>query len=129
MSNYKAEATGLVKYRLERSRETLEAARIIADASKWNACMNRLCYVCFYPVSGLLQQQDLASSKHTGVRSLFNKNFVKTGRVSKTIAQIYNDFFDWLQEGDYSDFVRFEDSQVRPWIPRLRGLSPTLNLS
>jgi len=35
----------LVTYRLARADETLEDARILAKAKRWNACVNRLYYV------------------------------------------------------------------------------------
>ncbi len=96
----------------------MEDARILATANRWNPCVNRLYYACFYAVSALLIQQGLSSSKHTGVRSLFNRHYVRTAKVPKELAQIYNDLFERRQEGDYMDFVDFEESQVRPWIAR-----------
>jgi uncharacterized protein (UPF0332 family) len=107
----------LVSYRLQRARETLEDARILANARRWNPCVNRLYYACFYAVSALLIQDGLSSSKHAGVRGLFNQHFVKTGKVTKEKARIFNDLFERRQEGDYVDFASFEESQVRPWIP------------
>ncbi len=107
----------LVLYRLQRARETLEDARILANSRRWNPCVNRLYYACFYAVSALLIQEGLSSSKHTGLRSLFNRHFVKTGKVAKGKAQIFNDLFERRQESDYMDFVSFEESQVRAWIP------------
>src|SRR5262245_37404546 len=109
----------VVLYRLQRGRQTLEDARLLANASRWNPCVNRLYYACFYAVSGLLLQDGLSSSKHTGVRSLFNRHYVRTGKVLKELAPIYNDLFERRQEGDYMDFVDFEEAQVRPWIDRV----------
>jgi len=107
----------LVSYRLQRARETLADARILADAGRWNPCVNRLYYACFYAVSALLVQEGLSSSKHTGLRSLFNRHFVKTNKLPKDKARIFNDLFERRQEGDYMDFVSFEESQVLPWLP------------
>jgi len=106
----------LVLYRLRRARETLEDARILADSCRWNPCVNRLYYACFYAVSALLLREGLSSSKHTGIRSFFNQHFVKTNKVAKEKARIFNDLFERRQEGDYMDFVSFEETQVRPWI-------------
>ena len=106
----------IISYRINRTHETLEDARILADSKRWNACVNRLYYACFYAVSALLIQNDLSSSKHTGVRSLFNLHFVKTGKVPKDIARIYNDLFERRQESDYSDFFSFKESQILPLI-------------
>lgn len=105
-------------YRLERAQETLEDARILANSERWNACMNRLYYACFYAVSALLIKEGYSSSKHTGVRSLFNLHFVKTGVVPKELARIYNDLFERRQESDYTDFITFKESQVQPLIPQ-----------
>jgi uncharacterized protein (UPF0332 family) len=57
----------LVLYRMTRASETLEDARILANAGRWNACVNRLYYACFYAVSALLVRHGLSSSKHAGV--------------------------------------------------------------
>lgn len=108
----------LVLYRLQRARQTLEDARLLANASRWNPCVNRLYYACFYAISALLLQDGLSSSKHTGVRSPFNRHYVRTGKVPKELAQIYNDLLERRHEGDYMDFVDFEEAQVLPWIAR-----------
>ena len=112
----------LVPYRLEKARETLEDARILANAGRWNACVNRLYYACFYSVSALLVKDNLSSSKHAGVRSLFNRHYVKTGKVPRDVARIYNDLFERRQEGDYLDFVNFQEAQVTPWISQAEAL-------
>ncbi len=106
----------LIKYRVSRAHETFEEAHLLANANHWNTCVNRLYYSCFYIVLALLLQHNLSSSKHTGVRSLFNIHFVKTKKVSKQIAQIYNDLFERRQESDYEDFVVFKSTDVKGWI-------------
>jgi len=112
----------LVLYRMARAHETLEDARILAGTGRWNACVNRLYYACFYAVTALLVSDGLSSSKHTGVRSLFNRQYVKTGKITKDLAIIYNDLFERRQEGDYIDFVSFQESQVLPWISKAEEL-------
>jgi uncharacterized protein (UPF0332 family) len=112
----------LVSYRMTRAEETLEDACILARAGRWNACVNRLYYACFYAISALLVRDGLSSSKHAGVRSLFNRRYVKTGEVPKDFARIYNDLFERRQEGDYIDFVSFQEAQVLPWISKAEEL-------
>lgn len=108
----------LTEYRLQRAGDALEDAQILAHAKRWNTCVNRLYYACFYAVSGLLAAEGLSSSKHSGVRSLFNKKFVKTGIVEKSHARVYNDLYERRQESDYVDFVEFQEEQVTPWVAR-----------
>ncbi|MBF0118907.1 MAG: HEPN domain-containing protein [Desulfobacterales bacterium] len=106
----------LVSYRLKRSNDSFEEAKILSSAEHWNACVNRLYYACFYAVSALLSIDNLSSSKHTGIRSFFNQFYVKTEKISKDNASIYNDLFQLRQEGDYFDFLEFKESQVKPLI-------------
>ena len=73
----------LVEHRLARAGATLKDARILAGAKRWNACVNRLYYACFYAISALLIFDGLSSSKHSGVRSFFNQEYVKTKKIPK----------------------------------------------
>ena len=110
----------LVRYRLQRAAETLEEGRVLAEAEHWSGCVNRLYYACFYAVSALLLKHGLSSAKHTGVRSLFNLQFVKTGRVPAEHGELYNELFTYRTKGDYTDLVRFGEDDVAPWIPLVR---------
>jgi uncharacterized protein (UPF0332 family) len=114
----------LIHYRLERAHESLDEARLLADAGRWNACANRLYYSCFYAVSALLVRDGFSSSRHTGVRRLLNRHYARAGKVHRELARVYKDLFECRQEGDYTDFVRFQADQVRPRFPRSRRLSP-----
>ena len=108
----------LVQYRLNRAFEVLEDAKILASAKRWKSCINRLYYSCFYAASALLAKYDMSSSKHTGVLSLFNLHFIKTNKIRKDVAEIYNDLFDNRQESDYTDFVVFSEEEVLPQIEK-----------
>jgi uncharacterized protein (UPF0332 family) len=112
----------LVAHRMSRAHETLEDARILAEAERWNACVNRLYYACFYAISALLLRDGLSSTKHSGTRGLFNREYVKPGKIPRNLARIYNDLFERRQEGDYVDFVAFQKSQVLPWISQAEEL-------
>jgi uncharacterized protein (UPF0332 family) len=102
---------------MDRARETLVEAELMAQAGHWNACVNRLYYACFYAVTALLLRHNLSASKHAGVRSLLNRHFVRTGTISSNLGMLYRDLFEGRQQGDYQDLVRFAEQAVRPWIP------------
>jgi uncharacterized protein (UPF0332 family) len=108
----------LIQFRVKRAQDTLEDARILLKAKRYNACINRLYYACFYAVTALLAQKDLHSNKHSGVRSLFNLHFVKTQKVPRHHATTYNDLFERRQESDYVDFVSFESSLIDPLMKK-----------
>ena len=78
--------------------------------------MNRIYYALFYEVTGLLMIRDISSSKHSGVRSLFNEHFVKNGIVKTECGKFYSLIFDFRQKGDYEDFIVFEEAHVGEWL-------------
>jgi uncharacterized protein (UPF0332 family) len=106
----------LGQHLLMRAKESIQEAKILAGSGHWNTCVSRLYYSCFYAASALLQKNGHSSSKHSGVRSLFNNHFARTGVVSKEISSIYNDLFDRRQESDYGAFFIFEEADVLPWF-------------
>jgi uncharacterized protein (UPF0332 family) len=106
----------LVQHLLARAQESFDEAKILAKAGHWNTAVSRLYYCCFYSASALLQKHGFSSSKHSGVRSLFNNHFARTGIVSKEVSAIYNDLFDRRQESDYGPFFEFEETDVKPWF-------------
>jgi hypothetical protein len=57
----------------------------------------------------------------------FNIHYVKTGKIPKELARIYNDLFERRQEGDYIDFVVFQESQVLQWISEAEHLLGYIN--
>lgn len=118
----------LIQYRLDRARETFEEALLMQREEHWNTCANRLYYACFYAVTALLTRNGLSSSKHTGVKALFNQHFVKTGQVSRENGKLYNQLFEDRQEGDYVDFVLFDRETVEPWIPKVEQFIESISL-
>ena len=99
----------LISYWLQRADETLEEARVMLNTDHPHGCANRLYYACFYAVTSLLILKDLSSSKHSGVMSLFNKNFVKTGIIPIELGKFYSSLFENRMESDYGDWIETED--------------------
>lgn len=106
----------LLKYRLTKARETLEDAKLLLSENRLNSTMNRLYYSLFYAVLALLETKGFASSKHSGVRSLFNEHFVKKGIVSRELGQFYGELFKERQKGDYTDYTTFSPEKVRGYM-------------
>lgn len=75
----KKEFIELAKYRLGKSRKTLEDAKLYFESATLESTVNRIYYAVFYSVNALLVTKGLSSAKHSGVRSLFNREFVKKG--------------------------------------------------
>jgi uncharacterized protein (UPF0332 family) len=111
----------LIRYRIERAEETYNEALLMQTGDHWNACANRLYYACFYAVSALLVKYRLSSSKHSGIKSLFNQHIIKKKILDKSMGKLYNQLFEARQEGDYVDFVSFDRELVEPWILKVKS--------
>lgn len=123
----KEETLALINYRLERAHETLEEARILLEQGHANTYVNRLYYACFYAVSALLLTKGLSSAKHSGIRSLFHQNFVKSAMVDQELGQLFDKLYDNRQKGDYADLFRFELEVVRNWHEEAQKFVETID--
>lgn len=102
----------LVKYRLNRARETYNEVSILVKNELWNTAVNRLYYSCFYAVIALLANEGVEIQTHSGVRQLFGLHFVKTGKIEPELGRFLARLFDLRQTGDYDDFVEFDGEKV-----------------
>ena len=112
----KSEKTQYIQYRVARARETLNDARLLIADGSLHSAVNRLYYACFYVVSALLLTQELSSSRHGGVRSLFVKHWVNTGVFPKEMGRLYHHLFERRQISDYKDMVVFTREDVDAWL-------------
>lgn len=114
--------TKLIKYRLEKADITLKAAISLYNDGYLESATNRIYYALFYSVTALVQTKSFSSSKHAGIKSFFNREFVKTGIVDKNLGWLYSDLFKKRQRGDYEDFVTFEKEEVKDMLQRAEQL-------
>jgi len=106
----------LISYRLERAKDTLDDAKILAEKDKWNSAINRLYYSAYYAVSALLLNEGLNTTTHSGTKSLFSEHFIKTNIFPKESGKIYSQLFTWRQKGDYADLFDFTEDKVMPYF-------------
>ena len=108
----KTEDVQYIRYRLSRADESISEARVLLDNGHLHGAVNRLYYAGFYAVSALLLTEGRASSKHSGVRSLFDQHWVNTGRISTDLGRVYRQLFQRRQRSDYGDLAKFESQEV-----------------
>ena len=109
----------LIRYRMDRSKEALSAARLMYEKGHYNDAVNRLYYSCFYMVIALLATEGVHPGKHTAVRAFLNKNWIKTGKLSKKTGRLFNTLFDRREKGDYGDYFRFNADDVEDWLKKV----------
>jgi len=112
----------LIVYRLERAKDTLDDARILADKSRWNSAINRLYYSAYYAIMALLLNSNFKPISHNGAKTLFSQHFVKTNKFSEESGKIYSQLFTWRQKGDYADLFDFTEEKVLPYFDPVQKL-------
>lgn len=106
----------IIEYRLKRSYEAIEEAKLLFETDHINSYVNRLYYACFYAVSALLLTKNISTSKHGQLRSLLHREFVKTGLISYDLGKHFDLLFNSLQKSDYFDLVEFKADDVAGWM-------------
>jgi len=105
-----------VRYWWEKALASVEAARRELEAEDYAFAINRAYYALFYAVSGLFLEEGRQFGKHSRVRSAFNRDVVKLGRLSEEHGKLYNQLFRDRQEGDYIEFTKFDALYVQEKI-------------
>jgi len=123
MSNSKAD---YVHYRLERSAEIFQDAKLLAENERWRSCVNRLYYSTFHLVNALLFLDDINTKTHDGLKTKFFQKYIKTELIDVEFGKVYSRLIDWRQESDYSAFVDFEKNDVLPLLDSVAKLNQLL---
>jgi len=102
----------LAQYRLQKANDHLKSAEILLNAGMYNDSLGRSYYAMFNAARALLALKELDSKKHSGVISLFNQHFVKTGIIDRMAGRDLNKARVRRESSDYADFylVSKEDS-------------------
>jgi uncharacterized protein (UPF0332 family) len=98
----------LIHYRMEQAHETLREANILLDQSAFRGVVNRAYYAMFYAVLAVLATQQLGTSKHSGVLSLFDREFVKPGIFPRELSRSLHTAFELRQTYDYGELVTLD---------------------
>ncbi len=125
MNKYKKE---YISYRIVRAKESLRDAKLLAKNARWNACVNRLYYACFYMVSALLITHNLNSKSHSGTNVQLGLHFVKTGKLSLQHGKLFSDLMDARQKGDYGDKFDFDKKTVEALIKPVENFLDDIEL-
>ena len=91
------------KYRLERAKEDLDAARFLFDNGSYRAANNRAYYAIFHSLRAVLAFDNFDSKKHSGVISEFRRRYIKEGVFQEKMSQMIGSAFVIRNASDYDD--------------------------
>lgn len=110
----------LLVRRLSQAEEALADAALLLERGSLRAVANRAYYAMFYAVLALLHTAGLGTSKHSGAIALFDREFVKTGKLGKDLSKSLHDAFALRQLLDYDELAEPDPAAVRALLRQAR---------
>lgn len=108
----------LMKYRMKMAKERLESAKLLLDNGQFKDSIGRSYYAMFTSVRAILALDGQDFSKHAGVISYFQKNYIKTGVFDVKYSKYLSQAFQIRNNTDYADFFIVSVTDAREQYER-----------
>jgi uncharacterized protein (UPF0332 family) len=110
----------LCLYRPRQADEAISEASLLHEAGHHRGSVNRAYYAMFYAIQALVVQNNAKVSKHSGVISYFDRQFIKPGVFDKKFSRWLHRLFDLRQDADYGDLFEPSADQCREALEQAR---------
>lgn len=94
----------LAIYRYSKAKEDISASEVMLKESLYKVSINHSYYAIFHAMRAITALKGYDSSKHSGIISYFNQNFVKSGVFDKDVSKIIKKASFLREKSDYEDF-------------------------
>lgn len=92
-----------------------------------DTAMSRLYYAAFYAINALLAINGFNPKTHSGTKSIFNKEFILTGKIESRFSDFYSFIMAKRFEADYDDFVFIDETRMQSLLTETEELVATIN--
>lgn len=103
MPEYNALQRDYAKYRLDKSKEDLDAAHVLFSQESYRIANNRAYYSIFHAMRAVLVFDNFDSSKHSGVIAEFRRKYIKEGVFPIEMSKMIGSAFTIRNASDYDD--------------------------
>lgn len=90
-------------YRLNKSKEDLEAAWLLYHNGNYRVANNRAYYSIFHALRAVLVFDNFDSSKHSGIIAEFRRKYIKSGAFPLEMSKMIGSAFTIRNASDYDD--------------------------
>lgn len=98
------EVSELLKYRLNRAKETLKVAKTLLDSGNYKDSNNRSYYAAFYAMKSIYVIKGKDYKKHKTLLANFNREFVATEIFPRSLGRKISMLAIIREQSDYNDF-------------------------
>ncbi len=110
----------MVALEIERATRIMNEVPIYVNAQLWNTLANRLYYAAFHAVSAVFIKNEIPVKSHKGAILMFNRDYVKTGIVSKEDGILFSQLENLRESGDYNCYIETTEEQIIPFVTKTK---------
>jgi len=114
------DVVALIAHNIEKADDSIIQAEALLNIEQYFGSVNRAYYAIFYAALAILLTKGLGSSKHSGVLSYFDREFVKTNEVEKKWSKVFHDAFELRSMGDYAKLTKVTKLETENLIKNSR---------
>lgn len=103
----------LADYRLNKGKEKLSVANLLFEEKFYLDAVSKAYYAMYQVARAILITKGMDSRKHSGIISLFNQHFVKTGLVARDFGKMLAKTRDIRESSDYEDFYIISKEEAK----------------
>ena len=111
----------IVVYWLEKAEQDLASAKENLSAGRLQNSVRDAYFACFHSFSAVLIKAGKTFRKHSEVRAILHRDYVKGKKLAVEWGKHYDWLFDNRQKADYRPLVDFDVEQVRDIIEKSEG--------
>lgn len=100
----------------KRSKEEIDAARLLSGSHLYAGAVSRAYYACFYSITALLLHEGVETKTHKQLAIEFRKRFIKTGKMDKKFSRILDQLFNTRMLSDYEAMIDLDSEEVERLI-------------
>jgi uncharacterized protein (UPF0332 family) len=100
----------MIQFRMQQAHETIYEAEVLIKVSSWRGAINRAYYAMFYAILALSTLKQVDASRHSGVITFFDREFIKPGIFKKELSKKLHFAFDNRQIHDYGETIFVDES-------------------
>ena len=107
------DTVSLIANNIAKARNTVLQAETLFNIQQYIGAVNRAYYAMFYAALAILMTKGLGTSKHAGVISLLDKEFVSKGEIDPAWSRKMRNAFNLRSWGDYDEQAIITEAQAR----------------
>ena len=116
-----------INYKQQKAAQSIKEAKLLMENGLNDTAISRLYYAAFYVINALLAINGFNPKTHSGTKSIFNKEFILTGKIESRFSDFYSFIMAKRFEADYDDFVFIDENKIESLLKETEEFVDTIN--